>query len=585
MDSLTFTFQPSNIDSVRHSRIQSKSLTIGGFTDCNVRITSNLNNRRFASVTTRASFSNPQSEEKQQPEEGSVEEVRIPKAWLNASKALEARLVYDGRSQQVGIDCGETFSPVVKPSTIRTVLSLALSHSWSIHQLDVKNAFLHGNLTETVYMHQPPGFKDQQYPNHVCLLQRSLYGLKQAPRAWYQRFAEYVASIGFIHSQCDHSLFIYRKGHDIAYILLYVDDIILITSTPQLHNQIMSLLSHEFAMKDLGPLTYFLGIAVTRHSDSLFLSQQKYAKDVIDRAGMSSCKPVATPVDTNTKLSATDGDPFENITLYRQLAGALQYLTFTRPDISYAVQQICIHMHAPRTSHFNALKRILRYIQGTINFGLTLSKSGISSLIAYTDADWGGCPDTRHSTSGYCVYMGDNLLSWSSKRQSTMSRSSAEAEYRGVANVVSEISWLRNLLLELHHPLSHATLVYCDNVSAIYLSGNPVQHQRTKHIEMDIHFVREQVRRGRIHESEWLRATLHKWLDDEYCPEPTNVDISNVAARSYYKSLIENQTDLGDILLRMAMELETISYQESFHGAFSSANAAINLILERILHE
>lgn len=146
-------------------------------------------------------------------------------------------------------------------------------------------------------------------------------------------------------------------------------------------------------------------------------------------------------------------------------------------------------MHSPRTSHFNSLKRILRYIQGTIDFGLTLTKTGISSLLAYTDADWGGCPDTRRSTSGYYVYMGDNLLSWSSKRQSTMSRSSAEAEYRGVANVVSEISWLRNLLLELHHPPSHATIVYCDNVSVVYLSGNPVQHQRTKHIEMDIHFV------------------------------------------------------------------------------------------------
>ncbi|KAK1430107.1 hypothetical protein QVD17_12618 [Tagetes erecta] len=416
----------------------------------------------------------------------------------NGFERYKARLVCDGRSQQVGIDCGETFSPVVKPATIRTVLSIALSHSWSIHQLDVKNAFLHGNLTETVYMHQPPGFRDPQYPDHVCLLQRSLYGLKQAPRAWYQRFADYVASIGFSHSQCDHSLFIYRKGQDIAYILLYVDDIILTTSTPQLHHKIMTLLSHEFAMKDLGPLTYFLGIAVTRHNNTLILSQQKYAKEIIERAGMSSCKPVATPVDTNTKLGASVGDLFENVTLYRQLAGALQYLTFTRPDISYAVQQICIHMHAPRTSHFNALKRILRYLQGTIDFGLTLTKFGISSLLAYTDADWGGCPDTRRSTSGYCVYMGDNLLSWSSKRQSTLSRSSAEAEYRGVANVVSEVSWLRNLLLELHHPPSHATLVYCDNVSAIYLSGNPVQHQRTKHIEMDIHFVREQVRRGNI---------------------------------------------------------------------------------------
>ena len=175
---------------------------------------------------------------------------------------------------------------------------------------------------------------------------------------------------------------------------------------------------------------------------------------------------------------------------------ALQYLTFTRPNISYAVQQVCLHMHAPCTDHMFALKRIMRYVQGTLHYGLHLYPSPIEKLISYTDADWGGCPDTRRSTSGYCVFLGDNLISWSSKRQPTLSRSSAEAEYKSVANVVSESCWLHNLLLELHYPLSLATLVYCNNVSAIYLSGNPVQHQRTKHIEMDIQFVREKVARG-----------------------------------------------------------------------------------------
>jgi hypothetical protein len=213
---------------------------------------------------------------------------------------------------------------------------------------------------------------------------------------------------------------------------------------------------------------------------------------------MASCKPCPTPVDTKPKMSAKSSTPFEDPSLYRSLAGALQYLTFTRPDISYAVQQICLFMHNPMDDHMNALRRILRYIQGTREYGLQLYSSSTSSLIAYTDADWGGCPDTRRSTSGYCVFLGDNLLSWSSKRQPTLSRSSAEAEYRGVANVVSESCWLRNLLLELHVPIHKATLVYCDNVSAIYLSGNPVQHQRTKHIEMDIHFVREKVARGDI---------------------------------------------------------------------------------------
>ncbi|PNX65734.1 copia protein [Trifolium pratense] len=211
---------------------------------------------------------------------------------------------------------------------------------------------------------------------------------------------------------------------------------------------------------------------------------------------MTSCKPSATLVETKLKLNTSSSTPYEDPFLYQSLVGNLQYLTFTRPDISYAVQQVCLHMHVPRTKHMLALKSILRYVQGTLHFGLHLSPSPITQLISYTDADWGGCPDTRRSTSGYCVFLGDNLISWSSKRKPTLSRSSVEAEYRGVANVVSESCWIHNLLLELHFPIPQTTLVYCDNVSAIYLSDNPVQHQRTKHIEIDIHFVREKVARG-----------------------------------------------------------------------------------------
>ncbi|GJT04452.1 ribonuclease H-like domain-containing protein [Tanacetum coccineum] len=253
----------------------------------------------------------------------------------------------------------------------------------------------------------------------------------------------------------------------------------------------------EFSMTDLGSLNYFLGISVTRNASGMFLSQQKYATEVLDRAGMLNCKPCRTPVDTDSKLSA-DGAPISDSTLYRSLAGALQYLTFTRPDISYAVQQVCLFMHDPREPHLSALKRILRYVRGTLSYGLQLYSSTTSSLVAYSDADWAGCPTTRRSTSGYCVFLGNNLLSWSSKRQFTLSRSSAEAEYRGVANAVAETCWLRNLLRELHTPLATATLVYCDNVSAVYLSSNPVQHQRTKHIEIDIHFVRDLVATGAI---------------------------------------------------------------------------------------
>ncbi|XP_071687233.1 uncharacterized mitochondrial protein AtMg00810-like [Rutidosis leptorrhynchoides] len=323
-------------------------------------------------------------------------------------------------SQQVGIDCDETFSPVDKPATIRTVLSLAISRYWPVHQLDVKNIFLHGNLSETIYMHQPPGFRDPSHPDH-CLSN--------------------------------------RHGTYTAYLLLYVDDIILTASSTTFLQRVISSLHKEFSMTDLGPLNYFLGISVTRTSS--------------ERADMLGCHPYRTPVETSAKLTAS-GPTVSDHTLYRSLAGAPQYLTFTGHDISYAVQQVCLFMHDPREAHLSALKRILRYIQGTLILGLQLLASPTTSLVAYSDAGWAGCHSTRRSTSRYCVFLGNNLLSWSSKRQHIPSRSSAETEYRGVANAVAETCWLRNLLRELHSPLFSATIVYCDNVSAVYMSGNPV---------------------------------------------------------------------------------------------------------------
>jgi hypothetical protein len=361
----------------------------------------------------------------------------------------------------------------------------------------VKNAFLHGTLTETVYCVQPFGFAYSSRPDLVCRLNKSLYGLKQAPRVWHHRFASYLSSIGFVETKSDSSLFIYCRGSDTAYLLLYVDDIVLTASSAGFLHTVIGALQREFAMTDLGQLHHFLGISVTRSADGLFLSQRQYTQDILERAGMSACKPCSTPVDLHSKLSA-EGPPVGDATQYRSLAGALQYLTFTRPDIAFAVQQICLYMHDPREPHLAALKRILRYLQGTMSLGLTMHRSSPTELVVYTDADWAGCPDTRRSTSGYAVFLGDNLVSWSSKRQHTVSRSSAEAEYRAVANGVAEATWLRQLLLELHHLPRRATLVYCDNVSAVYLSSNPVQHQRTKHVEIDLHFVREKVALGHV---------------------------------------------------------------------------------------
>nr|GEY30473.1 retrotransposon protein, putative, unclassified [Tanacetum cinerariifolium] len=250
-------------------------------------------------------------------------------------------------------------------------------------------------------------------------LWKSLYGLKQAPRAWFQRFVGYVTRVGFYHSRCDSSLFILRQGSQVAYLLIYMDDIILTASSTYLLQQVITSLHNEFNMTDLGALNYFLGIFATRHSTGLFLSQKQYAIELLARAHMTNCN--------------------------------LQELQLIRTP--NWVLKICLYMHNPREPHLAALKRILRYIRGTLDFRFHLYSSTTISLVGYTDADWTTCPSTRRSTSGYCVFLGDNLLSWSSKPQQTISRSSADAEYRDVANVVAETAWLRNLLRELHSSL------------------------------------------------------------------------------------------------------------------------------------
>ncbi|XP_019084225.1 PREDICTED: uncharacterized protein LOC109125894 [Camelina sativa] len=349
-------------------------------------------------------------------------------------------------------------------------------------------------------MHQPSGFKDSTKPDHVCFLRRSLYGLKQAPRAWYTRFSTFATKFGFHQSLSDPSLFICPRGKDITYLLLYVYDIALIASSTALLNAVISTLHSAFSMTDLGPLHHFLGISIIRNDKGMFLHQQNCAADILHRANMTNCNPCLTPVDIKPKLAEVNSDspPVKDPTLYRSLAGALQYLTFTRPNISYAVQHVCLFMHDPREEHFNSLKRILRYIKGTITHGLQLHRSPPMAMVAYTNADWAGCPSTRRSTSGYCAFIGANLISWSAKRQHTVSRSSTEAEYRGVANAVAELSWLRNLFVEMRVSVPKTSLVFCDNVSAVYLASNPVQHQHTKHVEIDIHSVRERVALGYI---------------------------------------------------------------------------------------
>ncbi|KAK9049437.1 hypothetical protein SSX86_031595 [Deinandra increscens subsp. villosa] len=409
----------------------------------------------------------------------------------------KARLVAQGYSQVPGLDFTQTFSPVVKAATIRIVLTLAVINNWRLHQLDVNNAFLHGHLDETIYMEQPPGFTNEKYPTHVCKLNKALYGLKQAPRAWFHRLSVFLKSYGFTCSQADPSLFIFNRDSCLMYLLVYVDDLILTGNDNQSMGSFISTLHNEFAIKDLGDVNYFLGLEASHYNHGLFLSQANYAKEILSRANMLDAKPAHTPLASNTCLTS-EGEKFHDPTLYRSIVGALQYLTITRPDLSFAVNQVSQYLQSPTVNHYQEVKRILRYVKGTPHYGLHFTRSAQPSVIGFSDADWARCLETRRSTYGYSIFLGGNLVSWSAKKQPIVARSSCESEYRAMANTAAEIIWVTHLLQELHAlPPDRPTLL-CDNQSALFLTQNPVAHKRAKHIELDYHFVRELVASGKL---------------------------------------------------------------------------------------
>uniref|UniRef100_A0A2N9EKK8 Uncharacterized protein n=1 Tax=Fagus sylvatica TaxID=28930 RepID=A0A2N9EKK8_FAGSY len=411
----------------------------------------------------------------------------------------KARLVAKGFTQEYGIDYEETFAPVARLSSVRTLIVVSASRHWPLFQMDVKNAFLNGELTEEVYMQLSPGFSQPPGFSHkVCRLRRALYGLKQAPRAWFAKFSSTISQHGFSASSYDSALFFRRSDHGITLLLLYVDDMIITGDDVQGIQDLKRFLGQHFEMKDLGPLSYFLGLEVSSSSNGYYLTQAKYTSDLISRAGITDSKIVDTPIEYNNRLNTHDGEPLPDATLYRQLVGSLVYLTVTRPDISYAVHIVSQFMAAPRSLHYAAVLRILRYLKDTLFHGLHFSSQSSLTLQAYSDADWAGDPTDRRSTTRYCFLLGDSLISWRSKKQSVVARSSTEVEYRALADTTAELLWLRWLLQDLGIDCSTAVPIHCDNRSAIQIAHNDVFHERTKHIEIDCHFVRHHLLQGTL---------------------------------------------------------------------------------------
>jgi cell pole-organizing protein PopZ len=411
----------------------------------------------------------------------------------------KARLVAKGYAQKSGIDYNETFAPVARLDTIRTLIALAAQKGWKLFQLDVKSAFLNGVLEEDVYVEQPEGFEVKNAGHKIYKLRKALYGLKQAPRAWYSEIDAYLSMCKFKRSTSEATLYTRsdREGNLII-VSIYVDDIVYTGSSERMLSEFKREMMQRYEMTDLGLLHHFLGMGILQTDQGVFIHQSKYAKSLLSKFGLEDCKPVSIPLATGEKLKKVDGSELADEGLYRKIVGSLLYLTATRPDLMYATSLMSRFMNGPTKIHMGAAKRVLRYVQGTLSYGIEYVRNQSTTLIGFCDADWAGSEDDSRSTSGYAFSFGSGAFSWASVKQNTVALSTAEAEYVSASEATAQAIWLRFVLDDFGEMQAEATPLFCDNMSAISMAKNPVFHQRTRHINRKYHFIREALQEGVI---------------------------------------------------------------------------------------
>lgn len=409
--------------------------------------------------------------------------------------SYKARLVAQGFSQKTGIDYDETFSPVVRFESVRSLLALAAQHNLYVHQMDVSSAFLNGELSEELFMTQPECFIEKGKENFVCKLKKAIYGLKQSPKCWNSSLDGYLKSLKFQQSGSDSCIYTIVTNNVLCFIAVYVDDIIIACESLNYLAEIKTALSNQYKMKDLGELHYFLGVNIVQEREKIFINQSAYIETVLKKVGLENSKPVSTPAEVNCTLEkATDDSELFDCDTYQSAVGTLLYLsTRTRPDITFAVCNVAKFCTKPTRNHWSAVKRIFRYLRGTNDVGIMYTKQYSCSCVGYSDADWAGDKNDRKSTSGYCFSLGSGLISWRTNKQSCVALSTAEAEYVALSGAAQEAIWLKSLFSDLHFDNQGPMLIYEDNQSAISLAKNPKNHPKTKHISIKFHFVRDLV--------------------------------------------------------------------------------------------